>query len=53
MELTNIQYDEVIGRLTSDDKTVVKLGYWFLAAAVGFLLLGVLVRRWNRGRASH
>ncbi len=51
-ELTRVHYDEVIERLTAVDRSVVKLGYWLLAACAGFLLLWFGVTRWNRSRAA-
>ena len=50
-ELTNITFDEVIDRLTSSDRSKVTFGYWLLAASLVFLLPGLAVKRWNRGRA--
>jgi hypothetical protein len=49
-ELTQVGYAETIERLTATDRSMVEVGYGALAAAAGFLLLGLLVRRWNRGR---
>lgn len=49
-ELTKVGYDEIIERLSASGKSMVRLGYWLFAACCGFLLLGVGVRKWNRGR---
>ena len=49
-ELTRVSYAEIIERLSAADRSMTEVGYWLLAACGGFVLLGIGVRRWNRGR---
>jgi hypothetical protein len=51
-ELTQVGYAETIERLTATDRSMVEIGYGALASSVGLLGLGMLFRRWNRGRVG-
>ena len=50
VEQTFVSHAEVIERLTKTDRSMVETGYWLLGVAGAFALIGVGVRRWNRGR---
>lgn len=49
-ELTYVGYAEIIERRLATDRSMIRVGYWLLAACGGLMLLGIGVRRWNRGR---
>lgn len=49
-DLTDVGYDEIIERLLTVDRSMIEVGYWLFAACVGFTLIGICVKRWNRGR---
>lgn len=49
-DLTDVGYAEIIERLLAVDRSMIELGYWLLAACVGLTLIGICVKRWNRGR---
>ena len=51
-DLTEVDYDEIVERLLAVDRSMIEVGYWFLAGCAGFMLVGVCVKRWNRGRRA-
>lgn len=50
IEEISVSHAEVIERLTGIDRSMVEVGYWLLGISVALALVGVGVRRWNRGR---
>ena len=50
LEATDVPYEAVIERLTKVDRSMVETGWYVLALAFGFVLLGVVLQHVNRRR---
>ena len=50
IEETSVSHAEVIEWRIRIDRSMVEGGYWLLGISVALALVGVGVRRWNRGR---
>ncbi len=48
VEETFVGYDEIVGRLTEIDRSMVAAGGWLVAGAAALILLGLAARLWNR-----